>query len=675
MIVSRVALATAFGCLMAGQVEAAPDAATVSAAPLSATEAAQRFGAREDVRQVSLSPSGKRIVVLRSAKGAGSVVYVYDLSDTAAPKVVLTSTGRPDQVLGCAWSTDTRLLCQTTTTASLDGQLLGFSRMLTVNADGSGLKELSTERGSNDLSFSQSGGEVIDWLDDGTGAVLVTRAASERSTTGTLLPGGRSGIEVDRVDTTSLQRRLVEPPVASATDYFSDGHGIVRVMGVASANDTGYLSGRLSYRYRRAGDRAWQPLSTVTITPTGDKGFEPQAVDRDLNVVYGFDDAGGRAGLYRVSLDGSLKRELVVSNPRVDVDELLTIGRQHRVVGASFATDKRETVFFDPALKALGASLGRALPNAPIVDFVDASADEKQLVLFAGSDSDPGRFYLYDKPTRKLAEIMAVRPQLAGVKLASVRPITFKAADGTDIPGYLTLPPGSDGPDGGRGLPAIVMPHGGPEARDYWGFDWLSQFFANRGYAVLQPNYRGSTGYGSQFFQKNGFQSWRTAIGDVNDAGRYLLSSGIAAPGKIAIFGWSYGGYAALQSSVLDPDLFKAIVAVAPVTDLETLRAERRDYADFRINDARIGHGPEVRAGSPAQNADRIKAPVLIFHADKDQNVGIGESRLMAARLRSAGKKVELVEYKGLTHQLDDAEVRADMLAKSDAFLRQSLGL
>ena len=184
-----------------------------------------------------------------------------------------------------------------------------------------------------------------------------------------------------------------------------------------------------------------------------------------------------------------------------------------------------------------------------------------------------------------------------------------------------------------------------------------------------------STGYGQAWFQKNGFQSWRTAIGDVDDAGRYLVASGIAAPGKLAVVGWSYGGYAALQSGVVDPGLFKAIVAVAPVTDFETLRAELRRYADYAIEDARIGRGPHVPEGSPAQNVDRFVAPVLLFHGDLDANVGVGESRLMASRLRSAGKSVDYVEYKGLTHQLDDGDVGAEMLDRSDAFLRKTLAI
>jgi len=193
--------------------------------------------------------------------------------------------------------------------------------------------------------------------------------------------------------------------------------------------------------------------------------------------------------------------------------------------------------------------------------------------------------------------------------------------------------------------------------------------------AVLQPNFRGSTGYGDAWFRDNGFKSWRIAIGDINDGGRWLVKQGIADPAKLGIVGWSYGGYAALQSSVLDPALFKAIVAIAPVTDLETLRSEAYNFTNFPLVDAFIGRGPHVREGSPALNAQRITAPVMLFHGTEDMNVGIGESRLMAGRLKDAGRAVELVEFKKLDHQLDDSAARATMLAKSDAFLRNALGL
>ena len=273
---------------------------------------------------------------------------------------------------------------------------------------------------------------------------------------------------------------------------------------------------------------------------------------------------------------------------------------------------------------------------------------------------------MFDRKTREFNALLPVRPQLDGMTLSPVRAITYKAADGTMIPGYLTLPPNG----AAKNLPSIVMPHGGPGARDEWGFDWLAQYYAHQGYAVLQPNFRGSTGYRDAWFQKNGFQSWRTAVGDVNDAGRYLSSSGIAAPGKLGVVGWSYGGYAALQSAVLDPDLFKAIVAIAPVIDLNMVREEARFYSNFPQVSAMIGNGAHVREGSPLQNAAQIKAPVLLIHGDKDDNVGVAESRAMAGKLRGAGKKVDNIEYVGLDHQLDDAAARTELLNKSDAFLK-----
>ncbi len=257
------------------------------------------------------------------------------------------------------------------------------------------------------------------------------------------------------------------------------------------------------------------------------------------------------------------------------------------------------------------------------------------------------------------------------MKLSEMKPVTYSARDGTMIPAYLTLLSGS----AGKNLPAIVMPHGGPSARDEWGFDWLMQFFAARGYAVLQPNYRGSSGYGSQWFQKNGFQSWQTAIGDVNDAGRWLQSQGIAAPGKLAIVGWSYGGYAALQSQVLDADLFKAVVAVAPVTDLGAMLDAARDTTGFRNLENFIGTGPHIEAGSPARHAVAFTAPVLLFHGDKDLNVGVSESRLMRDRLQAAGRSVTYAEFPGLDHQLDNAPARQKLLADSDRFLRKALGI
>ena len=372
-------------------------------------------------------------------------------------------------------------------------------------------------------------------------------------------------------------------------------------------------------------------------------GFNPYAVDPDKNVAYGFEPIGGRQALVSVELSGNGQHSTLVSNPRVDVDGLITIGRNRRVVGASFETESRDNVYFDPAIKATTSALSRAL-GGKTAWATDSSSDETKLLIWSGSDVDPGQYYLFDKTAKKLAPISPDRPQLSGMKLSPVRSISYAASDGTMIPAYLTLPVGSNG----KNLPAIVLPHGGPEARDYYGFDWLSQYYAARGFAVIQPNFRGSAGYGADWLMINGWRSWRTSVGDVVDAGRYLVAQGIADPAKLTIMGWSYGGYAALQANVLSPGLFKAVVAVAPVTDMAALVAVRREFGDYYLTKDYIGTGPHVQQGSPAQNAAAFQAPVLMFHGTMDSNVRIEQSKLMDKKLHDAGKRSELVIFEGL---------------------------
>lgn len=660
---SRAAL-LGLTCLAAAGVARAADNPTTN-------PAARAFGARPAVLDASLSPDGQSIALIQPlADGQANALFVARLDGSSQPKPILTSTGKPDRLNGCGWVSNTRLVCDIYMVTMQDARRLVFTRVVGVNADGGKVQELSATSNNQVLEYSQFGGGVIDWLVDDPvgGSVLMSRMFREEASTGSMLANQKRGLAVEKVDTNTLRRTLVEQPRPEVERYISDQHGSVRIYGLRPKTGTGYLTNKINYYYRSADGGPWTPLSSYD--DDAHTGFEPVDVDRELNAAYGFEWVEGHLAVVRMALDGSGKREVLVSRSDVDVDRLIHVGRQRKVVGASFATDRRQVEFFDPALKATAAALGKAL-NQPMIRFVDASQDGARLLLWAGTDIDPGRYYLFDRTTKRLAEVTPGRPELAGYKLSPVKAITYKAADGTEIPAYLTLPPGSDG----KNIPAIVMPHGGPESRDEWGFDWLAQYFANRGYAVLQPNFRGSSGYGEAWFQTNGFQSWRTAIGDVVDAGRWLKAQGIAAPGKLAIVGWSYGGYAALQSSVLDPDLFKAVVAIAPVTDLDALREESRAFTSFKVVDAFIGHGPHVKEGSPAQNAEKIKAPVLMFHGDQDVNVGVGESRLMAARLKSVGGKGELVVYPGLDHQLDDSLVRAQMLDKADGFLRASLGL
>ena len=191
---------------------------------------------------------------------------------------------------------------------------------------------------------------------------------------------------------------------------------------------------------------------------------------------------------------------------------------------------------------------------------------------------------------------------------------------------------------------------------------------------MIQPNYRGSDGYGDAWLAKNGFQGWRTSIGDVTASAKYLISQGIADPQRLAIVGWSYGGYAALQSAAVEPALYKAAVAIAPVTDLEMAKKEAENFSNRDIVRQFIGDGPHVVEGSPLQQASRIKVPVLLVHGDLDANVGIRQSERMQAALQGAGTPVEMLSFKGLDHQLDDTDARVQMLTKIGQLLERTIG-
>jgi acetyl esterase/lipase len=664
-MIGRICIAlAALALLPVASAPAAPAAATT------ALEPAVAFGARPGVEQISMSPSGNKIAFIGPGPGQSTILYTVDVAAGSTPAMTLSADGNPERLRSCSWVSESRLTCYVYMIAESAGEIYPFERIVAVDTDRSNLRLISRSQRADDAYVSLSGGAIIDALPGEDGAVMMGQEFVPEQRQGSHLGDNRQGYGVVRIDTRTGAARTIEQPKKEASEFITDGHGSVRIYGSRGiAGSTGYDTGVTRYFYRTKDSRDWQQLGVYDATTR--TGFNPYAVDPDLDVAYGFKRVDGRRALYSVALDGSRRETLVFAHPEVDLGGLVRIGRRERVVGVTYSTEKTHAVYFDPELQALGRSLSKALPGNPGIQFIDSNLDETKLLIQAGSDVDPGRYYVYDKAAKNLNEIMLVRPDLEGMTLAAVKPVTYRAADGTQVPAYLTLPPGSTG----KNIPAIVMPHGGPSARDEWGFDWLPQYFAARGYAVIQPNYRGSSGYGDSWYQRNGFQSWRTAIGDVNDAGRWLVSQGIADPSKLAIVGWSYGGYAALQSNVLDPGLFKAVIAVAPVTDLSLLKEDSAGWSDYRINRDFIGSGPHIGEGSPAQNAGKFQAPVLIFHGDRDFNVRIRQSRVMADRLRGAGKRVELIVYEKLDHDLEDSKARADLLRRSDAFLRASLGI
>ncbi len=272
---------------------------------------------------------------------------------------------------------------------------------------------------------------------------------------------------------------------------------------------------------------------------------------------------------------------------------------------------------------------------------------------------------------KKLLKISLQYPLLESRSLSPMKSIRYPARDGAEIPGYLTLPENATQ----GALPAVILPHGGPESRDYWGFHWIVQFLAAKGYAVLQSNYRGSGGYGSDWAGEGGFRAWRTAINDLADGAQYLVEQGVVDPARICVVGWGYGGYAALMSGVEEPARYRCLVSIAGVTDPETLIEDFRYFMNQCALQKFISRADEVtKHGSPLKRVSEIRAPVLLFHGDDDVNVRVHHSQKMASALRGAKKSVGYIEYEDVEHSILRNAYSVDMLDRIGSFLDAQIG-
>ena len=295
------------------------------------------------------------------------------------------------------------------------------------------------------------------------------------------------------------------------------------------------------------------------------------------------------------------------------------------------------------------------------------------MIIYVSGPREPGEYHLFDGETGLIEPLFSTRPRLPQDALADVEIIRYPARDGMQITGYLTNPIGGAGPT----TPLVVLPHGGPETRDVYGFDLLAQYFAAQGYAVFQPNFRGSSGYGGAF-ARAGYREWGQAMqDDITDGVNALIEQARAARDRICIVGFSYGGYAALMGGATTPDLYQCVVAGAAVTDLPRFIDNWRDIDEdaFAYWSEAIGDpNTEVERlfnTSPVNLADRIQVPVLLLHGGADDVVPVTHSRMMANALEAAGAVYHYEEYRGGGHHFSVGPQTRSMFARSNFWIGQ----
>jgi dipeptidyl aminopeptidase/acylaminoacyl peptidase len=391
-------------------------------------------------------------------------------------------------------------------------------------------------------------------------------------------------------------------------------------------------------------------------------------------------DAGKseRNAIVTMSFDGQLSGALFF---RADADVESTITDVNRVVyGVKYSGLTPSYEFFDKELQDILPGVEALFPNAAVTlsgwtpDFDDI------IVQVAGGAEGPA-YYHFKPRDRTLARVAQIYEEIPDDQVGAVIPIDYRTRDGQQLTAILTLPPGAE--MNGR-HPTIMMPHGGPASYDAVGFDWMAQFFANRGYAVVQPNFRGSTGFGKSF-EESGYGEWGRGVmqHDVTDALKAVVNSGITDPDRVCIIGASYGGYAALAGGAFTPELYKCVAAIAPVADLpQMIMDERREsgrnswvvaYWTKLIGDVRAER-EKLNEISPSKYAEAFQAPVLLIHGNDDIVVPYQQSEIMNRALKRAGKEVELVKVKGGDHWLSTSETRLETLRALDAFVGNHLG-
>jgi len=427
-------------------------------------------------------------------------------------------------------------------------------------------------------------------------------------------------------------------------------------------------------QYRDTEDQEFRPVLTTNFK----ESVSPEFFDFENKNVYATSNLGrDKSVVVRFDIANGKEMEVLYENTRYDVSSVFYSRKRKVLTSASFVSWKRERHFFDQQTKTMFENLYKHLPNYEI-GISSSDDNENMFIIRTYSDRSLGSYYLYDFSKNQLTKIHDVSPWLDENEMASVFPIEYEARDGLMIPGYLTLPKGLT-METARNLPVVINPHGGPWARDNWGFNPEVQFLANRGYAVLQMNFRGSTGYGREFMEKS-FKQWGLNMqNDITDGVYWLINKGIADKNRVAIYGASYGGYATLQGVVVTPTLYAAAVNYVGVSNLFTFMQTIPPYWKpmldmmYEMVGNPVTDSIQFRATSPALNAHKIMTPLFVAQGANDPRVNKAESDQIVEALRKRGIEVEYMVKDNEGHGFSNEENRFDFYRAMEKFLAEHI--
>ena len=636
------------------------------------------FFRRAEYSRMSISPDGNRLAALRPINGRNNIVVI----DFLAGKSNVITNFKDADVSDFEWVSNDRLYLRAADMQEASGAIV-LKGAYAVDADGKNVRDLlfpleratqrEARRNSIQLQSINISFRILSRTFDGSGDVIAE-----------IFGRSLNYADVYRYNTKTGEHKLmtVDTP-GNVVQWLLDRNQVPRIA-VRQEERTDPNRARALTMWHRNGDGEKWEMIGKTADASSQGNVIPLAFDYDNKTLYVASNLDSdRRAIFRYDIAERKIGEKLLAHPLIDLNGGLLFSRKKKaLMGIRYNAQLPDTTWFDEDMVSLQSALDKAMPgNVNTIDFADD--DSRYVLIYSASDSNPGGYFLFDAEKRKLQEISKSREWLPPELMSKRTFIKYKTRDGLEIPAWVTTPIDSDG----KNLPLVVHIHGGPWVRGYSGIEWgrwpQAQFLASRGYAVLEPEPRGSTGYGRKHYVSS-FKQWGlTMQDDITDGALYLVKEGIADKGRICLYGASYGGYATLQGLVKDPDLWRCGVAYVAVTDLNLFQtvswSDTARGSDFFETDFKRYVGDKDRdreqfeKTSPAKNADKIKVPVLLAMGQDDQRVPLIHGDTMRAAMEKAGKPIEYVVYSGEAHGFNKDENVHDFYTRIERFLAQHL--
>jgi dipeptidyl aminopeptidase/acylaminoacyl peptidase len=618
--------------------------------------------------QMSISPNGRKLAALTPLNGRDNLTVI----DLDAKKANLVTNYSKSDVISFSWIDDTRLYYTIADLKEASGNVYLNGRFA-IDTDGSNSRNLlaPTTR-SQYARGTATVFEILSRTYDGSGDVIAQM--NERS---------REHPDVYRYNTRTGEYKLLtfESP-GNVVRWVVDRNLVPRIAVRIEPRKESNLPRAQSIWHREGEGKPWEKIyetapseASGSISPIGfdfdnTTLYVSSNIEQDKRAIYKFDIANKKLG------------EKLMQHPLIDLNGGLVFNRaKKKLIGINYNAQYPDVEWFDEDMAKLQKSIDKALPDTRNA-LLTTSDSVASILIYASSDRDSGAYYLYNAEKKTMELVGKTRPWLPPALMSERRFVKYKARDGMEIPAWITIPKDS----AGKNLPLIVHVHGGPWVRGFSGIEWgrpIAQFFASRGYAVLEPEPRGSIGYGRKHYTSS-FKQWGLAMqDDITDGALHLANEGIVDKSRMCLYGASYGGYATLQGLVKDADLWRCGSAYVAVADLELMQtvgwSDTAQLTDFYETDfkRRVGDKDRDREQflktSPAKNADKIKAPLMLTMGAEDKRVPLIHGETMNRAMQSAGKKVEYVVYPGEAHGFNKFDNIVDFYKRNERFFAEHL--